>query len=356
MLETPDPGPLEDHTHGSAESRNIIAAESGFQVNGVAASHRRLHFVVFAADGLRAIWALPLFVAIRLALLICVFPLVHSLLPQGPRTTVPIPPAAMLLGEAAAFFCVAAATWVMAIIERRPIGAYGLGGKRRAYNFLAGLAWGVALLSLLVFVLRATGLLVFDARLLPGPSALGYAALWFVGFLLVGLYEEYFARGFVQFTLSRGLRSIYAWLGAARADALGFWTAALLTSFYFGFRHHTNAGESPIGLFSAGLIAIVFCLSLWRTGSLWWAIGFHASWDWAQSFLYGVADSGTMVQGHLLATHPVGRSTLSGGPTGPEGSIFVLPVVAFAAIVICMTLPRTHVGYLPASASPAPLN
>ena len=37
---------------------------------------------------------------------------------------------------------------------------------------------------------------------------------------------------------------------------------------------------------------MVFCLSLWRTGSLWWAVGFHAAWDWAQSFLYGVVWNG----------------------------------------------------------------
>jgi len=55
-------------------------------------------------------------------------------------------------------------------IERRPTSVYGLGGRRRLPNFLAGLAWGVALLSLLVFTLRATGLLVFDARLLLAPA------------------------------------------------------------------------------------------------------------------------------------------------------------------------------------------
>jgi hypothetical protein len=306
--------------------------------------------VFFGPDGLRALWAILLFVAIRLALIWCVFPLLHALLPVEPRTPGVLRPRFTLAAEGTAFACVAGATWVMAIIERRPTAAYGLGGKRPLRNFLAGLAWGVALLSLLVFALRAAGLLAFDARLLSGRSALGYAVLWFAGFLLVGLYEEYLARGFVQFTLARGLRGIYGWLGASHADALGFWTAAFLTSFYFGFRHHTNAGESPVGLFSAGLIAIVFSLSLWRTGSLWWAIGFHAAWDWAQSFLYGVADSGTMFQGHLLSTHPIGRPIFSGGTTGPEGSLFVLPVVGLAIAVVVLTLPRTPSGYLPAGA------
>ena len=259
---------------------------------------------------------------------------------------------AVLLGDGTALLSVLIATWLMGKIERRPNSAYGLGGKRRLRNFLVGLAWGVALLSLLVFTLRATGLLVFDARLLFGASALRSAALWLSGFLLVGLFEEYFFRGYLQFTLARGIRGIYDWFhkrysctqDARRIDtnALGFWTAALLLSFGFGFTHRTNLGESPIGLVAAALIAVVFCLSLWRTGSLWWAIGFHAAWDWAQSFLYGVADSGMMIQGHLFATHPAGRVLLSGGLTGPEGSLFILPIVAATAAVIVLTLPSVH--------------
>jgi membrane protease YdiL (CAAX protease family) len=265
-----------------------------------------------------------------------------------------MPAKAVLLGEGTALLSVLIATWLMAKIERRPNSVYGLGGKRRLRNFLSGLAWGVAMLSLLVFTLRACGLLVFDARQLFGASALRYGAIWFAGFLIVGLFEEYFFRGYLQFTLARGIGGIYDWLRTryscaqdARSidtNAPGFWTAALLLSFGFGFLHGTNSGESPIGLVAAALIAVVFCLSLWRTGSLWWAIGFHAAWDWAQSFLYGVADSGLVIQGHLFSTHPVGRPILSGGLTGPEGSLFILPTLALIAAVIVLTLPRANFG------------
>ncbi len=99
---------------------------------------------------------------------------------------------------------------------------------------------------------------------------------------------------------------------------------------------------------------MVFCLSLWRTGSLWWAIGFHTSWDWAQSFLYGVADSGIIAQHHLLATHPAGKSLLSGGATGPEGSIFVLAILTLIAVIILFTLPRTNQATLNAFNATAP--
>jgi hypothetical protein len=54
----------------------------------------------------------------------------------------------------------------------------------------------------------------------------------------------------------------------------------------------------------------VFCLSLWYTKSLWWAVGFHAGWDWSQSFFYGTSDSGLLVKGHLFASHASGSSAL----------------------------------------------
>ncbi len=194
-------------------------------------------------------------------------------------------------------------------------------------------------------ILVKTGFLVIDSRLLFGSDVLRYGAIWLLGFLLVGLVEEYLVRGYLQYTLTRGLAGIYEWAFKTRhSAALGFWTAALMFSILFGLGHSNNAGESPIGLLSAGLAGLLFCFSLWRTGSLWWAIGFHTSWDWGQSFLYGVADSGMMAQHHLLATHPVGKPILSGGATGPEGSIFIVAVLALGALIIVFTLPRTQYG------------
>jgi uncharacterized protein len=49
-----------------------------------------------------------------------------------------------------------------------------------------------------------------------------------------------------------------------------------------------------------------------------------------------------MVQHHLLATHPVGKPILSGGATGPEGSIFIIAILALIILIILFTLPRTH--------------
>jgi uncharacterized protein len=319
----------------------------------VATKPSTIRWVFFGSDGLRAGWSILVFIALMFGFfkgVTALNNLVH-LFPNGgpPKTGIPL--SFLVAAESVPIIGTLLVTWIMSRIERRPVGVYGLGGQRKLSRLLAGLAWGVACLSLLVLILLKTGLLVIDGRLLFGSSLFQSGAVWLGGFFLVGVQEEYLNRGYLQYTLSRGLSGFYGWAFKTRHTAtLGFWTSAFVISILFGLGHGKNPGESPIGLLSASLVALVFCLSLWRTGSLWWAIGFHAAWDWAQSFLYGVADSGLMIQHHLLATHPLGKPILSGGATGPEGSIFILLIFVLIDAVILFTLPRTNEGYSAISA------
>jgi membrane protease YdiL (CAAX protease family) len=300
--------------------------------------------IFIGEDGLRAGWSILIFLVLFAALLKGAGSLAratHLLPPRVAKGAAPPDPTPRfaILSEAIPLAAALFISWIMASIERRPTSYYGLGGRHKLSHFFAGLAWGVTFLSILVLILWKFGLLIFDARLLYGIDTLRYGAAWLLGFLMVALLEEYLTRGYLQYTLARGLAGFYKWaFQSIPSRAFGFWTAALILSLLFGLGHSSNSGESPIGLLSAGLAGLVFVLSLWRTGSLWWAIGFHTSWDWAQSFLYGVADSGIMIQFHLIATHPVGKPLLSGGTTGPEGSIFVLPILALIALTILFTL------------------
>jgi membrane protease YdiL (CAAX protease family) len=132
-------------------------------------------------------------------------------------------------------------------------------------------------------------------------------------FLVVALYEDFLFRGYSLFTL---------------AEAIGFWPAAVLLSFAFGFIHLRNSGESWVGALAATCIGLFFCLTLRRTGTLWFAIGMHASWDWGESFLYSVPDSGQLAPGHLLHSSFHGARWLTGGSVGPEGSVLVFVLVA----------------------------
>ena len=310
----------------------------------------RFEWIFFGKDGLRAGWSLLIYIALLAAVFACVNLVGHAVHPPPPKgAKTPAGPSSvplMATNEALAFISIFLVTWIMSKIERRPNGVYGLGGSRKVAHLLAGLMWGVTCISILVATLMMTGLLVVEGRLLFGAEIIHYGAMWLAVFVLVGFLEEYLMRGYLLYTLSRGLSGLYQWaLKTERHATLGFWTSAVALSILFGLGHRGNPGESPIGLLSAGSAGMVFCYSLWRTGSLWWAIGFHAAWDWGQSFLYGVADSGVLVPHRLLATHPVGRPILSGGSTGPEGSILVVVILALACLIIYLTLPRVQTGH-----------
>ena len=294
--------------------------------------------IFVGADGLRAGWSLAFFVA----LLAIYTPLLGMaagfLLPARPHAHAGQTAGGLALREAVWSLAILAATWTMAKTEGRPMGPFGF-GRPGARRVLVGALWGFAALSLLVLVLRAAGLLAFAGFALGPAAAVGYAAAFAAGFLLVAFSEEYLMRGYAQFTLARGLAGLFAACGfRTRARAAGFWASALILSSLFGLGHRSNPGESPVGLVMAGAAGLVFCYSLWRSGSLWWALGFHAAWDWAETYFYGTADSGMVAQGHLLASHPTGPPLWSGGATGPEGSLLVLPLLVAVAVVIRMTL------------------
>ncbi|MEI9904500.1 MAG: CPBP family intramembrane glutamic endopeptidase [Asticcacaulis sp.] len=97
---------------------------------------------------------------------------------------------------------------------------------------------------------------------------------------------------------------------------------------------HAQSGRNPDRPRRSLRAGVLLSVSIWRTGTVWWAIGFHAAWDWAQSYVYGVADSGLVAKGALMTTHAMGPTWLSGGTTGPEGSIVSIAVTVVAAIVI----------------------
>lgn len=282
------------------------------------ASKHGLGWILAGKNGIRAGWGILLFIVIFVAVAFGLSVLLRHFFEHrmhGGAMT----PSAGLVAEGVQLVCVVIATGILALIERKSLLAYGYQGKARATRFISGLVWGFVAITVLVLSLWQLEFLAFDGRSLAGAATWSYAFKWAVMFLLVGIFEESLLRGYLQYTMTRGV---------------GFWWGALVFSFLYGFAHSTNPGESPVGLFSAGAVGLVFCLSIWYTGSLWWAVGFHAAWDWGESYFFGTSDSGLTVKGHLFSEHPVGKILWSGGKTGPEGSLLILPLLAIVAILM----------------------
>ena len=104
--------------------------------------------------------------------------------------------------------------------------------------------------------------------------------------------------------------------------------------------HLSNAGENPVGALEVFLFAIFACLTLRRTGTLWFAIGFHAAGDYAETFLFSVKDSGFAASGTLLNSSMQGPAWLTGGNVGPEGSVFSMLLLCVAILCFHFLYPQ----------------
>ena len=232
-------------------------------------------------------------------------------------------PLGLSISEGTIFSVAVIAALIMSRIEHRKFGVYGLPvhfafGKDFWIGALVGfLAISGCLFGIFLFHgFRLSGLAIH------GNTMLAATAAWTATFILVGLAEEFTFRGYLQYTLTTGM---------------GFWPSALLLSAIFGFAHAGNPGESKAGLFSVVLFGLLFCLVLRRTGNLWWAVGFHAGWDWGQTFFYGVPDSGIPPYHNLFNCAFAGKAWLTGGSVGPEASIFTPIVLCIVAILFTCT-------------------
>jgi uncharacterized protein len=223
-------------------------------------------------------------------------------------------------------FFVVLATWIVSRMEKRPLDDYGI-PPRQAFGkrFWEGSLWGFAALSTLLLILRASGHFQIDSVALSGGAAFRYALGWAAVFLAVSVSEEFAFRGYWLFSFSRRMR---------------FWPAALFTSVVFGAAHLGNPGENVLGILQVIAVGLLLCLTLRRTGNLWFALGFHAAWDWAETFFYGTPDSGLLGVGRFLSSSVQGPTWLTGGSAGPEGSVLVFFVFVLCALLIHLRFPK----------------
>jgi hypothetical protein len=278
-----------------------------------------LESIFLGPDGVRAGWRAAFYVALFFLFLSAAAMaggLLHlaALAPGGTIT-----PRVLATQEGLAALCAIAAALILGRLERRRFADYGM-PLTQAFgkNFWLGAIWGIATISALMLAIGILGGYSFGTVDLPSADLVRYALEWAATFFLVGVYEEFFFRGYLQFTLTSGIR---------------FWPAALLLSFAFGAVHLRNPGEGPIGVLSVFVTGMFLCLTLRRTGTLWFAIGFHAAYDFGETYLYSVPDSGIVMPGHLLASSFHGPAWLTGGTVGPEGSAFDFVIFAILFIV-----------------------
>jgi hypothetical protein len=207
--------------------------------------------------------------------------------------------------QAIMVFFVSLATWIVSRIEGRPLDDYGI-PLRAAFGrrFWEGSVWGFTMLSAILLIHWLSGHFRIDSVALSGSAVYKWALAWAATFLAVSLTEEF-------------------------------------ASVVFGAAHIRNHGENALGVMQVVETGLLFCLTIRRTGNLWFAVGFHAAWDWAETFFYGTPDSGLLGVDRLLHTVSLGPKWLTGGSAGPEGSLVAFVMLLLCAFLIHLRFPNT---------------
>jgi len=227
-------------------------------------------------------------------------------------------PGPLILAEAISLAFALMATLVMARWEGRTLARYGL-PLREAFGpqFREGALWGLAANLLVIGLIAACGGYSVSGLAVHGARLVTATLLWLAAFLGVALYEEIYFRGYPLYTLATGM---------------GFWPAAGLLSLLFGALHYFGKpGETWVDGLTVTLIALFFCLTIRRTGRVWWAVGWHFTWNWSSMAVFGspnTGNEGLPLPDHLLAGTFHGPQYLTGGGMGAEASLWMLPMLA----------------------------
>lgn len=281
-------------------------------------------------DGMiRPGWRILLFLSIFAALMAAIHFGVHAIpAVRAWEKTLPkdsFVPSVLIVGEGSQVFVLMISALIMSKIEKKTFRDYGL-PLREAFGkrFWQGALLGLGMLSVLMGLIGALNGFTLGAFALSGKEALSYGLLYGIGFIFVGVFEEFSFRGYLQATLG---------------SSISFWPAAIVLSVLFGAIHLGNTGEAVSGAVMAGAFGILAAFALKRIGNIWFPIGMHAAFDWGETYLYSVSDSGITARGHLLNSALHGPRWLTGGSVGPEGSVLAIVVLVLGGVAIHFLFP-----------------
>ena len=287
----------------------------------------RIKWLFIGPDGLRHGWRFLIFAtAIFLVVQFLEQPAIAFLAAKLHVNRSALSAPSIIVSDGFDLIVILVVTGVAARFEQRRVDSYGLPVNEAFGGFFwDGVIAGFAAIAFVgVGMLISGGLLVHGVAL-HGAQLITSPVLWLIAMLLVGVMEEYLFRGYA-------LQSL--WRGA------GFWSAALITTALFAGDHLEKPHENAIDIGMIFALAIVLCISVRVTGSLWWAVGWHAAFDFGQFFVIGTPNGGRVPQGRLFDVTFPGPAWITGGELGTEASYFMIPAVIGTFLYVILFLRR----------------
>lgn len=212
------------------------------------------------------------------------------------------------------------AYWLLAkVIERRQL-------SELDWRKSPQLLWGL-LAALLLFTVVTAELWAANAYSITGHGGAPLWTLFLLTAVVPGITEEIISRG-ILFRLTE--------------EGLGTWIALLVSALFFGFAHIGNPGATVWSSLAISIEAgLLFGLLYHVTRSLWWCIGLHAGWNFAQGAVFGIPVSGIKVDG-LLESRLQGPDWLDGGGFGAEASVLTVLTCGVVSLLLARRMLRAR--------------
>ena len=189
------------------------------------------------------------------------------------------------LGTTAGLYFSFAGIWLVLFLnalirKNRPLfKAYGTGCKgNNAVNLLIGLLIGIGMngAAILMAWMHGDIRMYFD-KFEPVPFI-----ILFIAVFVQSAAEEMVCRGFIYQRVLRTYRN-------------RFWLAVIINSVFFGMIHLGNNGISAMAVVDLVVTGLLFSAMFYYFDSLWMAMAAHAGWNFTQSILAGLPNSGIVV-------------------------------------------------------------
>jgi uncharacterized protein len=213
-------------------------------------------------------------------------------------------------------------------IEKRPLSDMRFRlDKKSLLLFAVFLGDGILLVALLVACFVLSGVFSFAGF---GDFS-GTSVMWLLAFIIQGSGEELMCRGFFQNAMERRI---------SRPAAIAL-SALLFILPHVSSLMEMTALQMIVSIVNLALVSIVFSFLMIKTGSVLSACGLHAGWNFALGIIFGTNVSGMSAsEGMIRLTVSQSPALVSGGVYGIEASIFLIPVLLFAAMICYLGIRR----------------
>lgn len=227
----------------------------------------------------------------------------------------------------ATLLCTAFGTLISIIycrfIEARYVRSMGVRKEKAGIHYLQGLAVGIILMTSTVLLSLLFGI---NSISLCQNINFGLIGLYFIGFLVQGMSEEFIFRGYLMTTVGARHKPI---------------TAVIISAVGFSLAHFFNSGFSPLVFFNLALFGAFASVYMLYFDDIWGVCAIHSIWNFTQGNFYGISVSGSADTESVFRTSAVNSSVLlTGGDFGIEGSIITTLVLGAGIAVILYKMSR----------------